>query len=81
MQTSVKEDKLSTVLESLKSHIDESSDNHECHAKKCYNYIIRRLNQFNYKEAINEGLPIGSGRVESGHRNVIQKRLKVPGAW
>jgi len=26
-------------------------------------------------------LPIGSGEVESAHRYVIQKRLKLPGAW
>jgi hypothetical protein len=26
-------------------------------------------------------LPIGSGEIESGHRHVIQKRLKVAGAW
>jgi hypothetical protein len=28
-----------------------------------------------------EDLPIGSGEVESGHRSVLQKRLKKPGAW
>jgi hypothetical protein len=26
-------------------------------------------------------LPIGSGEVESAHRYVIQKRLKLSGAW
>jgi L-rhamnose mutarotase len=26
-------------------------------------------------------LPIGSGEVESAHRYLIQKRLKLPGAW
>lgn len=34
-----------------------------------------------YKDAIDKGLPIGSGEVESGHRYVIQKRLKIAGAW
>jgi hypothetical protein len=24
---------------------------------------------------------IGSGEVESRHRSVIQKRMKIPGAW
>ena len=28
-----------------------------------------------------EGLPLGSGAVEGGHRHVIQARLKLPGAW
>ena len=26
-------------------------------------------------------LPIGSGEVESGHKHVLQKRLKIAGAW
>lgn len=43
--------------------------------------MIKRIKQFNYKDAINKNLPIGSGRIESGHRSVIQKRLKKPGGW
>ena len=35
----------------------------------------------NYREALAEGLPIGSGEIESAHRYVVQKRLKLPGAW
>jgi hypothetical protein len=35
----------------------------------------------NYREALAEGLPIGSGEIESAHRYVAQKRLKLPGAW
>jgi hypothetical protein len=34
-----------------------------------------------YREALAEGLPIGSGEIESAHRYVAQKRLKLPGAW
>jgi len=26
-------------------------------------------------------LPIGSGEIESAHRYIIQRRLKLPGAW
>jgi hypothetical protein len=26
-------------------------------------------------------LPIGFGEIEGSHRNVVQKRLKIPGAW
>ena len=35
----------------------------------------------NYREALAEGLPIGSGEIESAHRYVARKRLKLPGAW
>jgi hypothetical protein len=34
-----------------------------------------------YRQALAEGLPIGSGEIESAHRYVAQKRLKLPGAW
>ena len=27
------------------------------------------------------GLPLGSGKVESSHRSLMQKRLKKPGTW
>jgi len=39
------------------------------------------LDQFDYRSAIEAGLPIGSGEVESAHRYVIQERLKITGAW
>ena len=41
----------------------------------------KRMHQFDYLNAIENKLPIGSGEVESGHRSVVQKRLKLPGAW
>jgi hypothetical protein len=87
MQALMKESKVEEVLNILKSHIDEAGDcldkaaDDKCLAKICYNYIKNRPNQFDYKGALEQGLPIGSGKVESGHRNVLQKRLKVPGAW
>ena len=49
--------------------------------RACYRYLINRPGQFGYKQAIEDDLPIGSGEVESGHRHVIQDRLKRPGAW
>jgi hypothetical protein len=49
--------------------------------EKCYRYIKNRQNNLDYKGAIEQGLPIGSGEIESGHRYVIQKRLKIAGAW
>ena len=47
----------------------------------CIQYIENRPGQFNYKEAKKRELPVGSGKVESTHRSLMQKRLKKPGAW
>ena len=44
-------------------------------------YLENRQEQMDYAAARREGLPIGSGAVEGGHRYVIQDRLKLPGAW
>ena len=44
-------------------------------------YLENRSGQLDYATARREGLPIGSGAVEGGHRPVIQERLKLPGAW
>jgi len=44
-------------------------------------YIRQRLEHLHYPQARKAKLPIGSGEVESGHRHVIQHRLKLPGAW
>ncbi|OQX00859.1 MAG: hypothetical protein BWK80_61130 [Desulfobacteraceae bacterium IS3] len=42
---------------------------------------MNRAGQSGYKEAQENGLPIGSGEIESAHRYIIQKRLKIAGAW
>jgi hypothetical protein len=44
-------------------------------------YLTNRIDQLDYQEAIKRNLPIGSGEVESAHRHILQKRLKIPGAW
>ncbi len=49
--------------------------------RDAYRYIVNRPGQFDYPVAIAANLPIGSGEVESAHRYIIQKRLKLPGAW
>jgi hypothetical protein len=44
-------------------------------------YLEERQEQLDYASAREQGLPVGSGAVEGGHRHVIQARLKLPGAW
>lgn len=49
--------------------------------RDCIRYIENRETQFAYDKALEKGLPIGSGKIESTHRNIIQHRMKKPGAW
>jgi hypothetical protein len=44
-------------------------------------YLENRPDQLDYAGALARGLPVGSGLIESGHRHVLQKRLKLAGAW
>lgn len=81
-QKLMKENELDCVLKNLKNHLDdEKIPKHQCGAQKCYQYMIKRTNQFNYKSALNRDLPIGSGEIEGAHRTVVQKRLKISGGW
>jgi hypothetical protein len=45
-----------------------------------YRYLSNRLDQIDYKNSIEQGLPIGSGLIESGHKHVIQAGMKIAGA-
>ena len=46
-----------------------------------YRYILERKEHLNFQSARRRNLPIGSGEIESSHRHVIQKRLKLSGSW
>jgi hypothetical protein len=73
---------LSLVMDALHPFVEpDTTPTVDAPVRQCYGYIARRPGQFKYKEAIAANLPIGSGEVESAHRYVIQKRLKLPGAW
>jgi len=50
-------------------------------ASACKRYLENRLAYLDYKTTLQAGLPISSGETESGHRWVIQVRLKIAGAW
>lgn len=43
-------------------------------------YLGRFQDALDYPGAANQGLPVGSGEVESAHRYIPQKRLKIAGA-
>jgi hypothetical protein len=70
------------VFEEIKKRIEDLQiQDLESGLIKCYRYMENRLDYMNYKKALEKGLPIGSGEIESSHRHVIQKRLKIAGAW
>ncbi len=48
---------------------------------QAHRYLSQRREQLDYAAAVAAQRPIGSGEIESGHRHVIQQRLKLAGAW
>lgn len=81
-QHRLKTQQIDAVLDAMQPHI-EPTDTHEQQApvRQCHRYLSQRLQQLDYESAINQGLPIGSGEIESAHRYIVQKRLKLPGTW
>lgn len=78
----LKENQAQKVLIGLKPSIElKAVKDVDAPVRSCYRYIENRLHQLDYKTAIENGLPIGSGEIESAHRYVIQNRLKIAGAW
>jgi hypothetical protein len=65
------------IREELK---DEYADCHNHRLKRLIGYIDRFGDALNYNEFKEKGYPLGSGEVESAHKYVPQKRLKLPGA-
>lgn len=58
---------------------------HKGRGKKRTRQLLKYLTRFRdalaHDEIRQAGLPVGSGEVESAHRTIPQKRLKLPGAW
>lgn len=50
-------------------------------AQSAHHYLQERRDHLDYAGARKHRLPIGSGEIESGHRHVIQHRLKIAGSW
>jgi len=50
--------------------------------RSAFRYMNARQQQLNYPEALARGLPVGTGMIESAHKQIIQKRMKGSGmAW
>ncbi|MEN8122957.1 MAG: UPF0236 family protein [Bacteroidota bacterium] len=74
--------KVNDVLQELLPYIESPDvEDEQAPVRKCFRYIKNRPGQFNYPQAIEKGLPIGSGKIESANSYVIQARMKITGAW
>jgi uncharacterized protein UPF0236 len=71
------------VIEALAPHLEpEGTADEEAPVRNGYRYLNNRLDCLDYPRALQLGLPIGSGLIESGHRHVLHARLKKAGtAW
>ena len=76
----LRQSKVSEVLWALEPHL-EPAEQKEAPVRSAHDYISERKEYMDYAGALLAGLPIGSGEVEGGHRHVLQRRLKIPGAW
>jgi hypothetical protein len=65
-----------TVVETLRGFEGPGDERAHCLA----NYLDRFSDAVDYEKARASGYPTGSGEVESAHRYIPQKRLKIPGA-
>ena len=78
----LKQNGFPSVLEELEAFLEpDTIESQNAPVRACYRYIKNRTHQLDYKAALDQGLPIGSGEIESAHRYIIQQRLKLPGAW
>jgi hypothetical protein len=50
-------------------------------AQKAFTYMAGRAEELDYPQARRRGYPIGSGRVESACKHVVQQRCKQPGMY
>ncbi len=74
--------RVETTLQALARHCEPAEvDDEQAPVRRCHRYLSGRRNQLNYRQALADGLPIGSGEIESAHRYIAQQRLKRPGAW
>src|SRR5260370_38213152 len=74
------ENKVSEILQILEKDF-EPADQEKAPVRGVHQYLNKRKDNLDYAGARAQGLPIGSGELESGHRHVIQQRLKIAGAW
>jgi len=80
-QARLKRGALEKVVAALTEHLEPSATpEEEAPVRNGHRYLTNRTDCLDYPRALKLGLPIGSGMIESGHRHVLQARLKKAGA-
>lgn len=80
-QARLKRGALKKVIEALAEHLEPAATpEEEAPVRNGHRYLTNRTDCLDYPRALKLGLPIGSGMIESGHRHVLQARLKKAGA-
>ena len=80
-QSRLKRGASATVIAELACHHEApDTPQEEAPVSNAYRYLNNRRDCLDYKSALEQELPIGSGLIESGHRHVLQARLKKAGA-
>jgi hypothetical protein len=71
------------VIQTLAEHLEpQGTPEEDAPVRNGHRYLTNRTDCLDYPRAIRLGLPIGTGLIESGHRHVLQARLKNAGtAW
>lgn len=81
-QARLKRGTLEKVTDALAEHLEPADTPEElAPVTNAHRYLTNRTDCLDYPRALRLGLPIGSGMIESGHRHVLQARLKLAGAW
>ncbi len=81
-KAALKAGRLDAVLQALAAQYEAPEvEDEQAPVRNCNRYLSGRRTQLDYSRALADGLPIGSGEIESAHRYVAQQRLKRPGAW
>jgi len=72
---------LNKVIDALSEHLEAPDTPEElAPVTNAHRYVTNRTDCLDYPRALRLDLPIGSGMIESGHRHVLQARLKKAGA-
>jgi hypothetical protein len=81
-QDRLKRGALAKVIDALAEHLEPpDTPEEQAPVGNAHRYLSNRTDCLDYPRALRLELPIGSGLIESGHKHVLQARLKKGGAW